>query len=121
MQTAKLVALWLTLIGSIIGGIYGACFPVVSVMGSLDSVPSSSTRNLIGFASLILMFPAIVIGVYGGATIWLFVWRFFATRSDLQQVVFAGPTTKFDKWLFNRIVPSETSIHGNGHSGKPKD
>jgi hypothetical protein len=54
------------------------------------------------------MFLAIPVGIYLGDIVWLCVWRFFATRDELSKVVFAGMTSRFDRWLFNALAPADT-------------
>jgi hypothetical protein len=109
----KFILLWLTFLGAILGGIYVAFWPVTDLMNSLNSIPDRGTRDALGFACVFTLIPvAGVVGVYLGDLVWLCVWRFFATRSELLTVVKAGPTTRFDRWLFDSIVPPEAPAAG---------
>ena len=56
--------------------------------------------GVIGVALVIVVFL-----VYLGAITWLLFARFFFSKLEVSQVVFHGPTTRFERWLVDVLFP----------------
>lgn len=54
---------------------------------------------------LVLFSACVVSLVYTASILWLFIAKFVFTRDEAASVAFSGPTTRFDRWLFNRTFP----------------
>jgi hypothetical protein len=101
----KTTLLWLTFILAIISGIILASLPLVELGKIANTLTDSTSRNTLGLASVILMFPSVVIGIYAADCVWLLLWRGFVTQEEVQKVAFSFPTTKFDRWLTKKLGP----------------
>jgi MFS superfamily sulfate permease-like transporter len=103
----KTVLLWLTFLLAILSGLFATLLPLHRLAEGANFIADETMRNMTGASAVLLMLPAIVVGVYAGDLVWLFFWRNLASRKDVEKVAFAGPTTRFDKWLTKKFGPQK--------------
>jgi hypothetical protein len=65
-------------------------------------------RPLVGWEvlwAIVVIFLIIIALVYLGVVLWLLFARLFLSRVEVSKVVYYGPTTRFERWLFNVLFP----------------
>lgn len=85
-----------------IGGVFTARY-LPAALGIQMDAPVGSVSALLGFLFCALV--VIVFLVYFAAVIWMLAGRLFLPRAVMYRIMTAGPTTRFDRWLFDKLYP----------------
>lgn len=91
---------------------FAAFLPIGMLLGAwalLHYMPRQlMDRPLSGASALIVCVASVVaIGLlaYLVAWLWLVVARYFFSRNVLAKIIFSGPATRLDRWLFDWLCP----------------
>jgi sterol desaturase/sphingolipid hydroxylase (fatty acid hydroxylase superfamily) len=84
---------------------FGSVFIYRTVPPLLGYDMSGPVSPVSAIAILAFGVLSVAVLVYLAAILWLLFAKLFFSRHDVSKVVFAGPTTRFDRWLVDTLFP----------------